>query len=133
MSFLLDTNICSFHLKRPSGLIHRFTQHSGGLYIPTIVLGELYAWAYNRGDPAPTIRLIEDDLLSDVTVLEFDADCAREFGRARGRLLRDKIPHSATDLLIASVALVYDLTLVTDNVKDYQFVPGLRLENWLAR
>lgn len=39
MSFLLDTDICSAHLKRPSGLMHRFVQHSGGLYIPTIVLG----------------------------------------------------------------------------------------------
>jgi hypothetical protein len=40
MSFLLDTDTCSAHLKRPSGLMHRFVQHSGGLFIPTIVLGE---------------------------------------------------------------------------------------------
>ncbi len=51
MSFLLDTDTCSAHLKRPSGLMHRFVQHSGGLYIPTIVLGELYAWAYHRQNP----------------------------------------------------------------------------------
>jgi predicted nucleic acid-binding protein len=44
MSFLLDTNICAAHLKRPSGLIHRFVQHGGGLFISTIVLGELYTW-----------------------------------------------------------------------------------------
>jgi len=43
MSFLLDTNICSEHLKRPSGLVHRFIQHSGRLHISTVVLGELYA------------------------------------------------------------------------------------------
>lgn len=35
MSFLLDTDICSTHLKRPSGLMYRFVQHSGGLFIPT--------------------------------------------------------------------------------------------------
>ena len=51
MSFLLDTDTCSFHLKRPSGLMHRFVQHSGRLYIPTIVLGELYTWAYHRTNP----------------------------------------------------------------------------------
>ena len=45
MSYLLDTNICSAHLKRPSGLSHRFIQYGGRLHIPTIVLGELYAWA----------------------------------------------------------------------------------------
>ena len=42
MSFLLDTDTCSFHLKRPSGLMHRFMQHSGGLFLPTIALAELY-------------------------------------------------------------------------------------------
>jgi len=51
MSFLLDTNICSAHLKRPAGLMHRFAQHSGGSFIPTIVLGELYAWAFHRKKP----------------------------------------------------------------------------------
>jgi tRNA(fMet)-specific endonuclease VapC len=42
VSFLLDTDICSAHLKRSFGLMHRFVLHSGGLHTPTIVLGELY-------------------------------------------------------------------------------------------
>lgn len=41
MSFLLDTDICSAHLKRPAGLMHRFMQHSGTLAISTITEGEL--------------------------------------------------------------------------------------------
>jgi predicted nucleic acid-binding protein len=41
MSFLLDTNICSAHLKCPAGLTHRLIQRPGRLHIPTIVLGEL--------------------------------------------------------------------------------------------
>lgn len=81
MSFLLDTDTCSAHLKRPAGLIHRFMQHSGGLYIPTIVLGELYTWAYHRKNPASVIQRIENDLLPDVKVLDFDSDFAKEFGR----------------------------------------------------
>jgi predicted nucleic acid-binding protein len=40
------------------------------------------------------------------------------------------MPHA--DLMIASVALVHDLTLVTHNTADYQHVPGLRLEDWLT-
>jgi tRNA(fMet)-specific endonuclease VapC len=46
VSFLLDTNILSAHLRRPSGLIHRFQQHSGRLYVSAISLAELYVWAY---------------------------------------------------------------------------------------
>ena len=106
MSFLLDTDICSVHLKRPAGLMHRFVQHSGALYMPTIVLGELYAWAYHRQDPAPVTQRIENDLLSDVTMLDYDSDCARIFGRVRGQLLQRGVSVSRVDLMIASVAFI---------------------------
>ena len=132
MSFLLDTDTCSAHLKRPTGLIHRFAQHSGGLHIPTIVLAELYTWAYHRKNPASVIRLIEHDLLADVKVLDFDSACAKQFGTVRGQLLQMGIAISRMDLLIASVALVHNLTLVTHNTADYQNVPGLRLDDWLT-
>jgi predicted nucleic acid-binding protein len=46
MSYLLDTNICSAHARRPGGVAHRFIQHAGRLSMPTIVLAELYAGAY---------------------------------------------------------------------------------------
>jgi tRNA(fMet)-specific endonuclease VapC len=118
MSFLLDTDICSAHLKRPSGLMHRFLQHSGGWYIPTIVLGELYAWAYHRQNPASIIQLIENDLLPDVAVLDFDSDCGKEFGKVRGHLLQKGISVSRVDLMIAAVALVHNMTLVTHNTAD---------------
>ena len=76
MSFLLDTDTCSLHLKRPSGLMHRFMQHSGGLFLPTIVLAELHAWAYRRTNPAKLLREISTDFLPDVTILDFDSACA---------------------------------------------------------
>ncbi|MHB1560952.1 MAG: type II toxin-antitoxin system VapC family toxin [Isosphaeraceae bacterium] len=131
MSFLLDTDTCSAHLKRPSGLMHRFVQHSGGLYVPTIVLGELYVWAYQRQDPTPVVQRIEDDLLADVKVLDYDTDCGRMFGKVRGRLLQKGLSVSRVDLMIAAVALVHDLTVVTHNTADYRNVLDLRLEDWL--
>jgi tRNA(fMet)-specific endonuclease VapC len=48
MSFLLDTDHLSAHLRRPTGLAHRFIQHSGRLYTVSIALAELYVWAYRR-------------------------------------------------------------------------------------
>lgn len=132
MSFLLDTDICSAHLKRPSGLMHRFVQHSGRLYIPTIVLAELYTWAYQRQQPDGLIRRIENDLLADVSVLEFDRAAAKEFGRVRGLLLQRGIAVNRIDLLIAAVALTHGFTLVTHNTVDYRHIPGLLLADWLA-
>jgi tRNA(fMet)-specific endonuclease VapC len=132
MSFLLDTNVCSAHLKRPGGLAHRLIQYSGRLHLPTVVLGELYAWAYRRNDPSKLLKQIEEELLADIAVLDYDRACAEQFGRARGTLLRQGIAVNTVDLMIASVALVHDLTLVTHNTGDFQNIPNLRLEDWLA-
>ena len=54
------------------------------------------------------------------------------FGQVRGRLLRRGISVPTSDLMIASVALVHNLTLVTHNTADYQHVPGLRLDDWIG-
>ncbi|HUY90251.1 MAG TPA: type II toxin-antitoxin system VapC family toxin [Pirellulales bacterium] len=132
MSFLLDTNTCSEHLRRPAGLIHRFVQHAGRLYLPTIVLGELYAWAYRRPNPTPLLTAIETELLTDVIVISYDEACALEFGRLRGTLLKQGISVSPVDLMIASVALVHQLTLVTHNTADFQHIPSLHLDDWLT-
>ncbi|HEX7375869.1 MAG TPA: type II toxin-antitoxin system VapC family toxin [Pirellulales bacterium] len=132
MSFLLDTNTVSAHLRRPSGLSHRFIQYSGRLYTSTVVLAELYVWAYNRPDPRKALTAIDNLLNQEVMLLHYDADCADEFGQVRVRLKRIGIEVPSLDLLIASVALVYDLTLVTNNTVDFQNIPGLRLDDWLT-
>lgn len=132
MSFLLDTNICSAHMLRPGGVAHRFIQYGGRLNnISSIVLGELYAGAYMTGNPTGLLALIAD-LLQDVKVLPFDDDCALEFGKLRGELHGRGIKVSPLDLQIAAVANVHALTLVTNNIKDFQHIPRLQLEDWLT-
>jgi tRNA(fMet)-specific endonuclease VapC len=132
MSFLLDTNILSVHLRLPSGLAHRFFQYSGRLSTTSVVLGELFVWAYNRPDPSIVLKAIDELLLQEVSVLDFDRDCANVFGRIRIELRRRGIDVPSVDLMIASAALVYDLTLVTHNTADFRNIPGLRLEDWLT-
>jgi tRNA(fMet)-specific endonuclease VapC len=88
VSFLLDTNIMSEHLRRPAGLIHRFVQHSGRLYTSSISLAELYDWANSRKDPAPSLAAIQNLLTYEVSVILFDIDCAEDFGRLRIDLRR---------------------------------------------
>ena len=60
MNFLLDTDTCSAHMRRPAKLAHRFIQHTGGLAIPTIVLAELFAGAYKHPNPSKLLPLIAD-------------------------------------------------------------------------
>jgi tRNA(fMet)-specific endonuclease VapC len=131
MSHLLDTNICAAHFRRPAGLAHRFIQYGGGLFLPTVVLGELYTGAYHVPDPSPLLQRIAD-LLADVRVLDFDHACAEQFGKTRGSLLQKGVSVPTADMMIAAVALVHNLTLVTHNTSDFQNIPGLRLDDWLA-
>ncbi len=132
MSFLLDTNILSAHLRRPAAFAHRFFQYSGRLYTSSVALAELFVWAYKRPDPRKALKNIEELLDEDVTLLNYDLESANEFGRVRIGLRRQGIEVPTTDLMIGSVALFYDLTLVTHNVVDYQRIPGLRIEDWLS-
>jgi tRNA(fMet)-specific endonuclease VapC len=131
MTHLLDTNICSAHMRHPAGLAHRFFQYAGGITISTVVLAELYAGAYNHPNPIKLPALIAD-LLQEVAVLDFDSACAERYGELQGGLLRQGITVSVADLMIAAAALVNNLTLVTHNTPDFQNIPGLRLDDWLT-
>ena len=82
--------------------------------------------------PLHSFRKKIADLLNDVQVLDFDHACAEEFGKVRGGLLRKGIAVPTADLMIAAVALVHNLTLVTNNTADFRYVPGLRLDDWLS-
>jgi tRNA(fMet)-specific endonuclease VapC len=118
-------------MRRPGGLAHRFFQYAGGIAISTVVLAELYSGAYKHPNPARLLTLIAD-LLREVAVLDFDSAGAQQFGMVQGGLLQQGITVPETDLMIASVALVHNLTLVTHNTADFQNIPGLRLDNWLT-
>ncbi len=130
MRFLLDTDICSAHMRRPARLAHRFIQFVGQLAAPTVVFAELYSGAYKHAQANRLLSLI-GDLRQEILVIDFDLACAEQFGRTRGSLLQQGISVPTTDLMIASVALVHDLTLVTHNTADYRNIPGLRLDDWL--
>ena len=131
MSFLLDTDTCSHHMRRPTGLAHRFIQHMSRLSIPSIVLAELLAGAYLQDNPTSRLGHIAD-LLTDLAVIDFDSACADAYGRLRGQLKRLGFTIAPIDLLIASVAIAYDLTLVTHNTAHFNHIPGLRLDDWLV-
>lgn len=131
MSHLLDTNIVAAHFRRPGGLAHRFIQYGSGLFVPTVVLGELYSGAYHVNNLAPLLQKIAE-LLKDVQVLDFDHAGAVMFGKVRGKLLKQGISVPTTDLMIAAVALDHNLTLVTNNTIHFQNIPGLRLDDWLT-
>ena len=131
MSFLPDTDTCSAHLKRRSGLAHRFFQHTGRLSLSTVALAELFDWANLRPDPGPRLHQI-NELIADLDLLNFDSACAAEFGRLRSHLRRQGVGVAPLDLMIAAVAVAHDLTLVTHNTSHFAPIPGLRIVDWIG-
>jgi tRNA(fMet)-specific endonuclease VapC len=130
VSYILDTDTCSAHLRKRPDLTSRFIQY-GQLYTTTINAGELFTWAYKKPNPNLLLPGI-DDLLSELIVLPFDHGSAEVFGQYRGTLLSQGIEVARLDMLIASIALQHNLTLVTHNTKDYVNIPDLRLEDWIV-
>jgi tRNA(fMet)-specific endonuclease VapC len=131
VSFLIDTDICSAYLKGDGRVFNRFLQHSGGINVSAITLAELYSWALRA--KAPPGRLVGvAELLSEANVLPVDRDVARRFGEVRASLLDRGHPIATPDLLIASTAILHDLTVVTHNTAHFAPVAGLRVEDWLA-
>jgi tRNA(fMet)-specific endonuclease VapC len=83
MNFLLDTDICSAHMRRPAKLSHRFVQYIGQVAISTVNLAELYAGAYKHSQASRLLGWIAD-LLQEVHILDFDAAFAAQFGQVGG-------------------------------------------------
>lgn len=134
--YLLDTDILSNLLRRaPSpGLIARIAAiPPEQQFTSSITLGELVYGARRLGDRAAhLLKRIEDTLLPNLPVLPFDAAAARRYGEVRAELERRGTPTGDADLRIASIALARGLTIVTGNVRHFERVPGLTVENWLV-
>jgi predicted nucleic acid-binding protein len=99
----------------------------------SITLGELYYGARRLAVGGQTlVTRIESMLLPNLAVLAFDARAARRYGELRAELERTGSPIGDADMRIAAIAIANDLTVVTANVRHFQRVPGLTVENWLA-
>jgi tRNA(fMet)-specific endonuclease VapC len=129
MSFLLDTDTCSAHLKT-GALSHRLVQYGGRLHISVITLAELYMWVLRKKTPPHRLQGVLD-LLNDVVVLDVTPDVARRFGEIQANVLDAGQRLPPMDLLIGATALVHGLTVVTHNRHHFSRIPGLLLDDWL--
>jgi tRNA(fMet)-specific endonuclease VapC len=118
MSFLIDTDTASAHLRGVGNVTSRFLQYTGRLYISTVSLAELKSWVYRKKTPAKFGRGL-DDMLHDFKVFVVDETVAEKSGEV-GAGLMDRGKSIATpDLLIGATELVHDLTVVTHNVQGF--------------
>ena len=109
----------------------RFRLRVEDLCISTIVLGELYCGALRSQRREANLAVLAE-FVAGIEVVPFDSESARFYGEICAELLRIGRPTGEKDALIASVARQHSATLVTHNVRHFQHIPGLVLEDWLA-
>lgn len=128
--FILDTNVIIALVNNTASHVgERIRSYpQGDIVLSALVVYELYYGAFASGRRER--NLMEIDALR-FPILPFDAEDARQAGELRAHLRSAGTPIGSYDLLIAGQALARNLTLVTNNVREFRRVPGLQVEDWL--
>lgn len=130
MRYVLDTNTCIYALKLQGRVVDRMRDHLPSEIVITIItLAELWFGAHKSARRAAVRREI-DAFLEPFEVLPFDREAADTYAQVRFGLERVGRPIGERDLLIASIALARDMTVVTHNLGEFTRVPGLKTEDW---
>jgi tRNA(fMet)-specific endonuclease VapC len=130
LRYLLDTNVLSDLVRRPTGKVARRIARAGEPRTCTsiVVACELRFGAAKKASPALAERI--DGLLQRMTVMPLEAGADLHYGEIRAALEAAGRIIGANDLLIAAHARSLDLVLVTANVDEFSRVPGLRVASW---
>ena len=133
MKILLDTDICIYAINRrdPKPLERLRSYTIGEVGVSAITYAELRFGVENSARPAENLERLERFLLP-LEVMPFDAEAGRIYGRVRTQLKRDGSPIGNNDLLIACHALSLDVAVATNNLREFDRVEGLRVEQWIS-
>jgi len=132
MRFMLDTNICICMIKeKPPQVLSRLKDFNlGDLSVSSITLSELEYGAAKSSKPQQN-RDALDAFLAPLEIFPFNGEAAYRYGQIRAFLEKEGKLIGTMDMLIGAHAVSASMTLVTNNIKEFSRIPGLRLENWL--
>ena len=130
---MLDTNICIYIIKnKPQSVLDELKKcNVGEIILSSITVSELIYGAYKSQFVEKNLKAIEHFLIP-FDVAEYDYKAALAYGKLRASLEKKGQPIGSLDMLIAAHALSLDMTLVTNNIKEFKRIEGLNLENWVS-
>ena len=132
LTFMLDTNIAIHVLKqRPIAALNKFNQYAARICVSSITVAELYFGAENSQNMAKNLVQV-DDFLSRLVILDYDSQAASHYGNIYADLTKKGNVISENDMHIAGHARSRGLILVTNNLREFERVEGLRLDNWVS-
>ena len=131
LRYMLDTNICIYVIEnRPEGLRERFNRLADQLCISAVTLAEIIYGAEKSARQIENIKVVEQ-FAARLDVLPFGERAATHYGQIRADLERAGHPIGLHDMMIGGHARSEGLTLVSNNVREFQHIEGLRIDNWV--
>jgi tRNA(fMet)-specific endonuclease VapC len=132
LRFLLDTNIVIYVInQRPLQALETFNVHAGQMAISAVTLAELLHGAEKSQKRESALAAVED-FCSRLEVLAYGPKAAQHYGSIRATLEKLGTPIGINDLHIAGHARSEGLTLVSNNLREFERVPALQLVNWIT-
>lgn len=130
MNYLIDTDIIVYSLKGNQSVISAFEMRlNDPKSISVITYGELVYGAKKSQKEAANMARVRR-IAETFPIIDVSSAIIETFGHLKATLEKTGTVVADLDLIIASTALTHNLTLVTNNEKHFQHVPGLRVENW---
>lgn len=132
LKFMLDTNIVIYTMKnRPEAVRAAFNAHAGQMCVSAITQMELIYGAEKSANPTRNLADVEG-FIARLQVLDFNSAAAIHAGQIRAELAVKGTPIGPYDQMIAGHARSLGLIVVTNNLAEFQRVPGLRVDNWVV-
>jgi tRNA(fMet)-specific endonuclease VapC len=131
LAYMLDTDICIYVMKNyPQELRDKFNSQAEQLCISSITLGELCYGAEKSARRADNLIAVEH-FVARLDVLPFDERAAAHYGQLRAELERAGTPCGPHDMQIGGHARSQGLIIVTNNMREFNRMKGIRVENWV--
>lgn len=132
MRYLLDTNICVYHINRRVPRVYERMQRisDADIAISAITKGEMYAGAVNSQAPRRS-RAKQERFFNRFASLPFDDAAADSYGYICAALKKSGRLIGRQDMQIAAIAMAHDLIVVTHNTKHFSRISGLNIEDWV--
>lgn len=133
LKYMLDTDMCIFTITRKPAHIKRlFNTHIGQMCISAVTWGELICGAEKSEQVEKNLATL-DGFAARLEVLPFDKQASRQFGQVKAELELQGQKIGSYDTMIAGHARSQGLIVVTNNVREFKRVEGLRVLNWLEQ
>lgn len=132
MRYILDTNICVYWLKGVNGIDKKLSALDiENIFVSSITIAELLYGAYNSSKIDNNLEKVKE-FDASINSFELDRQCLEVYAQIKAKLKSEGKIIDDFDILIASTAIVNNCVLVTNNVKHFERIDGLSIENWVS-